>query len=102
MEEILVNLTVRPNTLERALGEGIVMKQTWCHEPDMGVVLAANMNFETPSIVEIESQIAVLALKARHSRLTMEDLQGGNFSISNPSIFGSMSGTTIRRQQSST
>lgn len=38
---------------------------------------------------------ALLALQARDSKLVMEDLEGGHFSISNPGIFGSYYGTPL-------
>lgn len=37
----------------------------------------------------------LLALQARGSKLVMEDLEGGHFSISNPGIFGSYYGTPL-------
>jgi len=44
---------------------------------------------------EIEQRVAELAAKARSDRLTLEDLQGGTFTITNGGVFGSMLSTPI-------
>lgn len=46
-------------------------------------------------IVDIEHRLAVLTEKARDSKITLADLSGGTFTISNGGIFGSMMGTPI-------
>ncbi|OAL43405.1 dihydrolipoamide succinyltransferase [Pyrenochaeta sp. DS3sAY3a] len=60
-----------------------------------GLVTPVVRNCEMMSVIEIEKQIGLLAKKARDSKLTFEDLDGGNFSISNPGIFGSFFGTPL-------
>ncbi|KAK4085905.1 hypothetical protein Purlil1_9862 [Purpureocillium lilacinum] len=60
-----------------------------------GLVTPVVRDCETKNVVEIERDIAAIAKKARDGKLTMEDLEGGNFSISNPGIFGSMFGTPL-------
>ncbi|KAL2203563.1 dihydrolipoamide succinyltransferase [Sarocladium strictum] len=60
-----------------------------------GLVTPVVRNCESKSIIELERDIAHLATKAREGKLTMDDLQGGNFSISNPGIFNSMFGTPV-------
>ncbi|KAL6884743.1 hypothetical protein GGI43DRAFT_426694 [Trichoderma evansii] len=60
-----------------------------------GLVTPAVRNCESLSIIEVEKEIAILAQKARDSKLTIEDLTGGNFSISNPGIFNSLFGTPV-------
>ena len=47
------------------------------------------------SIAEIEKKIAEFGSKAKDGKLTIEDLTGGTFSISNGGIFGSMMSTPI-------
>jgi 2-oxoglutarate dehydrogenase E2 component (dihydrolipoamide succinyltransferase) len=47
------------------------------------------------SMAEIEKQVAELGRKAREDKLTLADLQGGTFTISNGGIFGSMLSTPI-------
>ncbi|KAM0335141.1 hypothetical protein ACHAQA_000182 [Verticillium albo-atrum] len=60
-----------------------------------GLITPVLRNTESMSIVELEREVAALAKKAREGKLTMPDLEGGNFSISNPGIFGSMFGTPL-------
>ena len=47
------------------------------------------------TIAEIEKKINELSIRAREGQLTLEDLTGGTFSISNGGIFGSMLSTPI-------
>jgi 2-oxoglutarate dehydrogenase E2 component (dihydrolipoamide succinyltransferase) len=47
------------------------------------------------SFAEIEGNIAALAKKARDGTMTMEDLTGGTFTITNGGIFGSLLSTPI-------
>ncbi|CAM1508925.1 Fc.00g026640.m01.CDS01 [Cosmosporella sp. VM-42] len=60
-----------------------------------GLVTPVLRNTHQLSIVELERGVATLAKKARDGKLTMDDLEGGSFSISNPGIFGSMFGTPL-------
>ncbi|GAB1208705.1 hypothetical protein APSETT445_007456 [Aspergillus pseudonomiae] len=60
-----------------------------------GLVTPVLRNMESRSIVEIEQGIAELGKKARDGRLTMDDLIGGTFTISNSGIWGSLFGTPI-------
>ncbi|CAG7554732.1 unnamed protein product [Fusarium equiseti] len=60
-----------------------------------GLVTPVLRNTESMSIVELERAVAAAAKKARDGKLTMEDMEGGSFSISNPGIFGSMFGTPV-------
>ncbi|EFR02764.1 dihydrolipoamide succinyltransferase [Nannizzia gypsea CBS 118893] len=46
-------------------------------------------------LVEIEQSIADLGKKARDNKLTIEDMAGGTFTISNGGVFGSLMGTPI-------
>merc|ERR1719456_1619454 len=48
------------------------------------------MNF-----AEVEQTLAELAMKGREGKITLEDMTGGNFTISNGGVFGSMMGTPI-------
>ena len=47
------------------------------------------------SFAEIEKNIELLGQKARDGKITIEDLQGGTFTISNGGIYGSMLSTPI-------
>ncbi|KAH0839181.1 putative dihydrolipoyllysine-residue succinyltransferase component of 2-oxoglutarate dehydrogenase complex, mitochondrial [Fonsecaea pedrosoi] len=60
-----------------------------------GLVTPVVRNCERLSVVEIERAIANYTQKARNGRITMDDLAGGNFTISNGGVFGSMMGTPI-------
>ena len=52
-------------------------------------------NAETMSIAEIELKIAEFGQKAKDGKLSLDDLSGGTFSISNGGVFGSMMSTPI-------
>ena len=43
----------------------------------------------------IEKELANLSTKARDGKITLEDMAGGTFTISNGGVFGSMMGTPI-------
>lgn len=60
-----------------------------------GLVTPVVRNVETMGLVEIERAIANLGVKARDGKLTMEDMSGGTFTISNGGVFGSLFGTPI-------
>ncbi|KAM0345959.1 hypothetical protein ACHAPU_006013 [Fusarium lateritium] len=60
-----------------------------------GLVTPVLRNTHELSIVDLERAVASAAKKARDGKLTMEDMEGGSFSISNPGIFGSMFGTPV-------
>ena len=60
-----------------------------------GLVVPIIRNADQLSIAEIEMQIAEFGAKAKDGKLSMEELSGGTFSISNGGIFGSMLSTPI-------
>ncbi|MDR1063291.1 MAG: 2-oxoglutarate dehydrogenase complex dihydrolipoyllysine-residue succinyltransferase [Azoarcus sp.] len=60
-----------------------------------GLVVPILRNAELLSVAEIELKIAEFGLKAKDGKLTIEDLTGGTFSISNGGVFGSMMSTPI-------
>jgi len=60
-----------------------------------GLVVPILRNADQLSIAEIEKQIADFAVKARDGKLTLEDLTGGTFSVTNGGTFGSMMSTPI-------
>lgn len=60
-----------------------------------GLVVPNIRNAETLSLWEIESAIRQLALKARDNKITIEDMTGGTFTITNGGVFGSMLSTPI-------
>jgi 2-oxoglutarate dehydrogenase E2 component (dihydrolipoamide succinyltransferase) len=80
-------------------GEEVVFK----HYYDIGVAVSGSRGLVVPvvrdadklSLAELEKQIGDYGVRARNDKLTMADLQGGTFTISNGGIFGSMLSTPI-------
>ena len=60
-----------------------------------GLVVPVIRNAESLSMAEIEKEVASLAGKARESKLTIEEMTGGTFTITNGGIFGSLMSTPI-------
>ncbi|MDQ3048642.1 MAG: 2-oxoglutarate dehydrogenase complex dihydrolipoyllysine-residue succinyltransferase [Bacteroidota bacterium] len=60
-----------------------------------GLVVPVVRNAEQMSLAEIETAIKNLALKARDNKITLEDMTGGTFTITNGGVFGSMMSTPI-------
>ena len=60
-----------------------------------GLVVPILRNAESMSIAEIELKIAEFGEKAKGGKLSLEELSGGTFSISNGGVFGSMMSTPI-------
>ncbi|NLJ63586.1 MAG: 2-oxoglutarate dehydrogenase complex dihydrolipoyllysine-residue succinyltransferase [Alcaligenaceae bacterium] len=60
-----------------------------------GLVVPILRNADQMSIAEIEKQIADYGRRAQDGKLTLEELTGGTFSISNGGVFGSMLSTPI-------
>jgi 2-oxoglutarate dehydrogenase E2 component (dihydrolipoamide succinyltransferase) len=80
-------------------GDEIVQK----HYYDIGVAVGAEGGLVVPIVrdadrktfAEVEREIAALAEKARNNTLTLEDLRGGTFTITNGGVFGSLLSTPI-------
>ncbi|KAJ5328996.1 Biotin/lipoyl attachment [Penicillium brevicompactum] len=62
---------------------------------EKGLVTPVVRNTEGKDLVGIEQAIADLGKKARDNKLTIEDMAGGTFTISNGGVFGSLMGTPI-------
>lgn len=60
-----------------------------------GLVVPVIRNAEQLSLAEIEKAVAELAGKARENKLTIEEMTGGTFTITNGGVFGSMMSTPI-------
>jgi 2-oxoglutarate dehydrogenase E2 component (dihydrolipoamide succinyltransferase) len=60
-----------------------------------GLVVPVIRNVDQLSLAEIEKQIADFGKRAKDGKLTLEELTGGTFSISNGGVFGSMLSTPI-------
>ncbi|HEV2355851.1 MAG TPA: 2-oxoglutarate dehydrogenase complex dihydrolipoyllysine-residue succinyltransferase [Puia sp.] len=60
-----------------------------------GLVVPVIRNAESLSMADIEKKVAELAAKARDNRLSLEEMQGGTFTITNGGVFGSLMSTPI-------
>ena len=60
-----------------------------------GLVVPILRDVDQMNLADIEKKIAEFGLKAREGKLSLEDLTGGTFSISNGGVFGSMLSTPI-------
>jgi 2-oxoglutarate dehydrogenase E2 component (dihydrolipoamide succinyltransferase) len=88
-----------PNVNAEIRGDEIIQKGYY----DIGIAVGAEGGLVVPvvrdadqkSFAQIEREIAELAQKARDNTLTLEDLRGGTFTITNGGIFGSLLSTPI-------
>ena len=88
-----------PNINAEIQGDEIVRKKYY----DIGIAVSATEGLVVPIVrdadrkgfAEIERAIVQLAEKARNNTLTLEDLRGGTFTITNGGIFGSLLSTPI-------
>ena len=62
---------------------------------DKGLVVPVIKNADELSFAEIEKNIKTTSEKAKNGKITIEDLQGGTFTISNGGVYGSMLSTPI-------
>jgi 2-oxoglutarate dehydrogenase E2 component (dihydrolipoamide succinyltransferase) len=62
---------------------------------DKGLMVPILRNVETMSLADIEKNIAALAAKARSGRISLDEMSGGTFTITNGGVFGSMLSTPI-------
>ncbi len=60
-----------------------------------GLVVPVLRNAEQMSLTQIETEIKSLAVKARENKITLDDMTGGTFTITNGGVFGSMMSTPI-------
>ncbi len=60
-----------------------------------GLMVPVLRNAEQMSLAEIEAEIKRLAIKARDGKLSLEEMTGGTFTITNGGVFGSMLSTPI-------
>jgi len=88
-----------PNLNAEIRGDEIIQK----HYYDIGIAVGAEGGLVVPvvrdadrkSFAGLEREIAELAEKARNNTLTLEDLRGGTFTITNGGVFGSLLSTPI-------
>ncbi|POY35749.1 dihydrolipoyllysine-residue succinyltransferase [Solitalea longa] len=60
-----------------------------------GLVVPVIRNVESMTLAEIEQEVIKLALKARENKLSIDEMTGGTFTITNGGVFGSMMSTPI-------
>src|SRR4249919_1261209 len=60
-----------------------------------GLVVPIIRNAESLSMADIEKKVVELATKARDNKLSLEEMQGGTFTITNGGVFGSLMSTPI-------
>ncbi len=68
---------------------------------DRGLVVPILRDTDAMSLADIEKAIGDFAVRARNNKLTLEDMSGGTFSITNGGTFGSMLSTPIINQPQS-
>jgi 2-oxoglutarate dehydrogenase E2 component (dihydrolipoamide succinyltransferase) len=96
---VVAALKAFPRLNAEIQGEEIVLKRYY----DIGIAVAAEDGLVVPvvrdanrkSFAEIEREIADLVERTRSNRLTLDDLRGGTFTITNGGVFGSLLSTPI-------
>jgi 2-oxoglutarate dehydrogenase E2 component (dihydrolipoamide succinyltransferase) len=99
VKAVIGALKFQPRLNAEIQGDELVLKKYY----DIGIAVAAEEGLVVPvlrdadrlSFAEIEKGIADLAAKARANQLSLADLQGGTFTITNGGIFGSLMSTPI-------
>ena len=92
-------LKLVPSVNAETDGDGLVYKNYY----DIGVAVGTEQGLVVPVVrdadkmgfAEVEKAIGILAKKAREGKLSMADLSGGTFSISNGGVYGSLLSTPI-------
>ena len=95
----VIGLKNYPSINAEIQGEEIVYKNYYnisiAVGTDRGLVVPVLRETDEMSFADIEKNIAELGQKARDGKITIEDLQGGTFTITNGGIYGSMLSTPI-------
>lgn len=80
-------------------GDEIILKKYYdigvAVSTDEGLVVPVVRDCDRKNFAEIEKDIAELAEKARNNKLSLSDLQGGTFTITNGGVFGSLFSTPL-------
>ncbi len=95
----VVGLKLYPAINAEVEGENIIYKNyyniSFAVGTDKGLVVPVLKNADEMSFADIEMNIKTLSDKAKDGKITIEDLQGGTFTISNGGVYGSMLSTPI-------
>jgi 2-oxoglutarate dehydrogenase E2 component (dihydrolipoamide succinyltransferase) len=92
-------LKLHPNVNSMIDGDDIVTPGYYdiaiAVQTDKGLMAPVLRNVETLSMADIEQGIAAVANKARSGRISMDEMTGGTFTITNGGVFGSLLSTPI-------
>jgi 2-oxoglutarate dehydrogenase E2 component (dihydrolipoamide succinyltransferase) len=82
------------------IDEGNIIYHDYCDisiavSTPKGLVVPVVRNAESLSLAEIEKKVKELAIKGRDGNLTMDEMTGGTFTVSNGGVFGSLMSTPI-------
>lgn len=95
----IATLKAFPRLNAEISGEDMILKHYYdigiAVSTDNGLVVPVVRNADTLNFASLEKTIAELAIKARENKLSIADLQGGTFTITNGGIFGSLLSTPI-------
>jgi len=95
----VVGLKLYPAINAEVEGENIIYKNyyniSFAVGTEKGLVVPVLKNADEMSFANIEMNIKTLSDKARDGKITIEDLQGGTFTLSNGGVYGSMLSTPI-------
>ena len=88
-----------PTVNSQVDGDSIIYK----HYVNMGIAVASEQGLVVPNVkdadrkgtIELSREISEVAKRARDGKLTMDDLTGGTFTITNGGVFGSLVSTPI-------
>jgi 2-oxoglutarate dehydrogenase E2 component (dihydrolipoamide succinyltransferase) len=88
-----------PNVNAQLDGDSIIYR----HYVNMGIAVASDQGLVVPNIkdadskgiLQLTSEMSAVAKRARDGKLTMDDLTGGTFTITNGGVFGSLVSTPI-------
>lgn len=91
---------VNASIVEDEQGQLAIEKHEYCDvaiavSTPKGLVVPVLRNAQTLSLAGVEQGIKELATKAKDGKLTLEDMQGGTFTITNGGVFGSLMSTPI-------
>lgn len=91
---------VNASIVEDDQGQLAIEKHDYCDvaiavSTPKGLVVPVLRNAQTLSLAGVEQGIKDLATKAKDGKLTLEDMQGGTFTITNGGVFGSLMSTPI-------
>jgi len=99
VKAVVAALQAIPSVNAEIDGDDIVYKQYY----DIGVAVGTEQGLVVPvlrgadklSFAEVEKEVVSLGKKAREGKLTMQDMMGGTFSITNGGVYGSLLSTPI-------